>query len=100
MTGHVKDGLLEAAADGRITSSEAEKVMRSLVANNIFLRGINPELIKDYGGAANKEQAEHLKNRGGAISTLAQKHANGVAFEDATCPASGSPAPSTPSAPR
>lgn len=80
MTGHVKDGLLEAAADGRITSSEAEKVMRSLVANNIFLRGINPELIKDYGGAANKEQAEHLKNRGGAISTLAQKHANGVAF--------------------
>jgi hypothetical protein len=80
MTRHVKEGLDQAVAEGSITQQEADKAVRTLVVNNVFLRGINPEFMRAFDGQSDTTAANHLQNRANGIGVLMQKHANGVAF--------------------
>ncbi|WP_414663700.1 dsRNA-binding motif domain-containing protein [Horticoccus sp. 23ND18S-11] len=79
MTRHVKQAVDQAVREGKLTAQQGADTIRTLVANNIFIRGLNPQLA---AAEAQRDPAltKHLASRSLAMSILMQQHANGIPF--------------------
>ncbi len=79
LTRHVKQAVDQAVLDGKLTPSQGAATIRKLVANNVFIRGLNPQLVAAEF-QSDSALAKQSASRGLALSILLQQHANGTPF--------------------